>query len=225
MDTYRSKDMIRHSQNSNLSLHHHSAYQGFSVQTERGPLITDYLDRLWQVTQSALQQYPRVFAFRIDLRFPADQSFHHFDNNLVVEKFIASLKAKLRHNRSKAMALNPYAHDTEVRYVWCREVGHHGIPHYHMAILLNNDAFCSLGHYEPGRDNMFNRLHEAWASALGLPVESAMGLVEFPQNPFYLLQDSDPGALADFFYRSSYLCKAETKQYGNRVHGFGASRC
>ncbi|MEY4591746.1 MAG: hypothetical protein RIR18_641 [Pseudomonadota bacterium] len=31
--------MIRHSQNSNLTLHYEQTYQGYPVQTERGPLI------------------------------------------------------------------------------------------------------------------------------------------------------------------------------------------
>lgn len=46
--------------------------------------------------------------------------------------------------------------------------GQQGKPHYHVAILLNRDAFCSLGHFQPGRDNLFNRLVSAWGSALGL---------------------------------------------------------
>ncbi|MEY4591747.1 MAG: hypothetical protein RIR18_642 [Pseudomonadota bacterium] len=68
------------------------------------------------------------------------------------------------------------------------------------------------------------RIHEAWASALGIPVENKLGLVEFPQNLFYLLQQADPMTLSDSIHRASYLCKAETKQYGDWVHGFGASR-
>ncbi|MEA3172408.1 MAG: hypothetical protein QOI97_5356 [Pseudomonas sp.] len=46
-----------------------------------------------------------------------------------------------------------------------------------------DDAFNALGKFEPGRDNMFNRLVEAWASALGLSVEAVSGLVEIPPNP------------------------------------------
>lgn len=216
--------MIRHSQNSNLTLHHQPTYQELSVQTSRGPLVENYLERAKQVIDLSLQQYGRVFAFRVDLRFPATQYPQHSDNNEALERFIASFKAKIRHNRSKAQEENRYAHDTTVRYVWCREFGQHGIPHYHLAILLNNDAFCTLGSYEMGRENIFNRLHEAWASALGLSLENVVGLVEVPANSSYLLRRDEPSLIEDFFYRVSYLCKAETKFYGDGTHGFGASR-
>ena len=216
--------MIRHSQNSNLTLHYQPTYQDKLVQTERGPLVAEYLERLTQVIGLSLQQYGRVFAFRIDLRFPVGDYLPCTDDNMVLERFISSLKAKIRHNRNRAQEANIYAHDSVVRYVWCRELGQHGIPHYHMAILLNNDAFCTLGKFEMDRDNLFNRLHEAWASALGLSVEKAIGLIELPKNPFYLLRRNNPESIADFFHRVSYLCKAETKHYGTGVHGFGSSR-
>lgn len=216
--------MIRHTENSNLSLFHHPSYKGLPVQTTRGPLVEAYLERLRQVIAAALEQYVRVFAFRCDLRFPVDQPNHFAENNLVIERFIASFKAKVRHNRDKALRINRYAHDTTVRYAWCREYGKKGIPHYHLVVLLNRDAYCALGRFELGRRNIFNRLHEAWASALGLSVEDAVGLVELPENAVYCLQVTEPNLLMDFFYRASYLCKAETKQYGSGIHGFGASR-
>jgi hypothetical protein len=143
----------------------------------------------------------------------------------VLERFFESVKAKVRHNRDKAREARPHAHDSVVRYIWCREIGEHVIPHYHVAILLNNDAFCAIGKYELGRENLFNRLHEAWASALGPSVEKTGGLVHLPENPYYMLRRDDPDTVADFFYRISYLCKADTKQYGGGIHAFGTSRC
>jgi hypothetical protein len=216
--------MIRHAQNTNLTLHYETQYQGLPVQTTRGPLVSEYLDRLKYVIDLSLQDYGRVFAFRLDLRFQEGMHHAYIDNNLVLERFIASFKAKIRHNRNKAHEANHYAHDTTVRYVWCRELGQHDIPHYHLAILLNNDAFCTLGKFEMDRNNLFNRIHAAWASALGFTLADVIGLVEFPENPFYRLQRSDPNSIVEFFYRASYLCKAETKHFGNGVHGFGASR-
>ena len=216
--------MIRHWQNSNLTLHYQPTYQDLAVQTARGPLIAEYLDRLKLVIDLSLQQYPRVFAFRFDLRFPVDRHLLYADSNEVIERFFASLKAKIRHNRDRVLEHNRHAHDTVVRFVWCREFGQHDVPHYHLAILLNNDAFCTLGQFEMGRQNLFNRLNQAWASALGISVENVVGLVELPNSPFYLLRKNSPESIADFFYRASYLCKAETKQYANGVHGFGASR-
>ncbi|MBB3243901.1 hypothetical protein FHW68_005486 [Pseudomonas sp. Tn43] len=217
--------MIRHPDNTNLILHYENTYQGLPVQVDKGPFIQQYLNRLQQTMQCALAQYPRMFAFRVDLRFPAGIQLPDFaDTNQVIERFIESFKAKIAHNRNQARQLNPYAHDSKVRYVWAREQGQHGKPHYHLAILLNRDAFTALGKFETGRDNMFNRLEGAWASALGLPVEAIKGLVEIPQNPSYFLNVGELEGQAAFFHRTSYLCKAATKVFGGGCHAFGASR-
>lgn len=216
--------MIRHPQNTNLSLYHQPTYLGLPVYTARGPLVLPYLERSLEVFDRALGQYPRVFGFRFEPRFPSGQCHSHFGSNQVLERFFESFKAKIRYNRDKAREARPHAHDSVVRYIWCREIGEHGIPHYHVAILLNNDAFCALGKYELGRENLFNRLHEAWASALGPSVESVKGLIHFPDNVFYVLRRDDPASIAEFFHRVSYLCKADTKHYGDGVHAFGTSR-
>ncbi|WP_046487645.1 inovirus Gp2 family protein [Pseudomonas veronii] len=217
--------MSRHPDNTNLTLHNDSTFQGWPIQMDKGPFIQQYLNRLQQTIQCALTQHPRVFAFRFDLRLPVgiqlpDDAY----TNEVIGRFIDSFKAKIAHNRSQARQLNPYAHDSKVRYFWAREQGQHGKPHYHLAILLNRDAFTALGKFETGRDNMFNRLEGAWASALGLPVEAVKGLVEIPQNPSYFLNVGELEGQAAFFHRTSYLCKAATKVFGDGSHGFGASR-
>ncbi|MGU0820629.1 transposase [Pseudomonas aeruginosa] len=217
--------MIRHSQNANLIIHNDGSYRGIPIQADKGPFVQQYLERLFQTTSRAIQQYSRVFAFRVDLRLPAGVVLPDYAyTNQVIERFIESFKAKIRHNRFVARMANKYAHDSNVRYVWTREIGAQGRPHYHVAFLLNYDAFNALGKFEPGRDNIFNRLEEAWASALGLPVEAVKGLVEIPDNPTYCLRRDDHQGLNDFFYRASYLCKAATKVYGDGQHGFGASR-
>ncbi|WP_439590338.1 YagK/YfjJ domain-containing protein [Hydrogenophaga sp.] len=74
------------------------------------------------------------------------------------------------------------------------------------------------------QQNMANRIQEAWASALGLPLELTKGLVHFPENAVYRFDPESPPEAAAFFRRASYLCKATTKQFGLGHHGFGASR-
>lgn len=217
--------MIRHADNTNLILHTESTFRHWPIQDNKGPFIQQYLHRLQDTMQNALTQYPRVFAFRIDLRLPSGvQLSDSAYTNRVIERFIESFKAKLKHNRSIARQLNPHAHDSKVRYVWAREQGQHGKPHYHVAIMLNRDAFTALGKFELGRDNMFNRLVEAWASALGLSVEAVIGSVEVPGNPCYYLGRDDLDGQANFFHRTSYLCKSATKYFGDGNHGFGCSR-
>ncbi len=215
----------RHDKNSNLVLYYGYEYRGLPIQVDKAPFILQYLEKLHATTALAMGQYSRVFAFRVDLRFPAGIELGNDGaTNKVVERFISSVKYKIKHNRNMARKLNKYAHDSIVRYIWAREIGTYGRPHYHFVFLLNYDAFNALGKFESGRDNMFNRLQDAWASALRCPVEAVRGLVEIPSNPSYCLRRDEPQGVVDFFYRASYLCKAATKVYGSGQHGFGSSR-
>lgn len=169
--------MKRHPENNNLKLFFEEEYEGFTVQQQRGPLVEEYLSRALCVTRLALLKHPRTFAFRVDLRFPSDWDFGDSSGNQPLERFIASFKAKISHNRKLRAKESEYAHSTAVSYIWCREIGEHGVPHYHLVILLNRDAFFILGTFEIGKENLYNILVQAWSSALKLPVENSAGLV------------------------------------------------
>ncbi|HDS1817163.1 TPA: inovirus Gp2 family protein [Pseudomonas putida] len=217
--------MKRHPGNSNLTLCREDHYRGQPIQVSKGPFVRSYLRCLDSVVCRALDEYSRVFAFRFDLRFPAAIELpDYLYTNEVMGRFLESFKAKIKHNRLKAGSSGKYIHDSKVRYVWARETGYLGKPHYHFLIFLNRDAFHRLGKFEPGRDNIFNRLVEAWASALGLSVDEVSGLVHIPDNPTYHLHKGDERGQQELFYRASYLCKAATKAYGDGQHGFGYSR-
>jgi len=217
--------MKRHSVNTNLTLVYQATYLNLPIQLNKAPFALEYLNKLFEVMMAVLNEYPRVFAFRVDLRFPAlIDAMDYQSKNEVMTRFIRSFKAKIGHNRCMAKRLNPHAHESTVRDVWAREQDQSSNPHYHVVFFLNQDAFCTIGKYELDRDNIFNRLCEAWASALGLPVEAVSGLVEIPSNPSYYLHRDKPENLAEFFYRASYLCKAATKVFGDGTHGFGCSR-
>ncbi|WP_374538543.1 inovirus Gp2 family protein [Chitinimonas taiwanensis] len=217
--------MLRHPINANLSLHNESAYNGFPIQESKGPFIREYLGRLQQTIDRALMEHPRTFAFRVDLRLPVmDDILHRSHSNELLDRFMESFKAKIRHNRSLAKQKNASAHDSAVRYVWTKEHGQHGSPHYHLLFLLNHDAYNTLGSFSVGKSNLFNRIQEAWASALSLPVDAVQGLVEIPNNPTYRVFSNDLNSQAELFYRASYLCKMATKEYGDGTHAFGCSR-
>lgn len=217
--------MTRHPANRNLTLYFHDKYMGLLLQFDKAPFILQHLDRLYKTITLATSQYRRVFAFRLDLRFPEiGEAFDCDISNEVISRFIASFKAKISHDRDAAININKRAPDTVVRYAWTREVGQRGHPHFHLVILLNGVAYCSLGRYEMGRKNLFNRLHEAWASALGVPIDDVIGLVEFPRSPFYYLTRDNHASNVKFFYRASYLCKAATKEFVDGYHSFGTSR-
>lgn len=211
--------------NKNHRLYSDGLYQSLPVMNGQYPMIEEYLRALHGVLDKAIHQYRRVFAFRVDLHFPAETGGRHDEFcNSVVSRFIESFKAKIRHNREVASKTGSYTHGTKVRYFWVREVGGCGRVHYHVLFLLNGDAFNWLGNYQSSAANMAHRVWEAWASALGESVERAKTLVHFPENPSYLIMRADPESVAAFFHRASYLCKAKTKKYGFGHHGYGASR-
>lgn len=216
--------MKRHQENNNLKLIVGESYEGFDIQRRCAPLVEEYLSRTLCVTRLALLKHPRTFAFRVDLRFPSDWFFGDSNGNEPLERFFASLRAKIFHNRKLRAEQSVFAHNTKVSYIWCREYGEKGAPHYHLVIFLNRDAFFTLGQFEIGRENLYNFLVEAWASALKLPVKDSAGLVHIPENHAYTLTRDDRDAFNAFFYRVSYLCKAETKHFGNHKHSFGSSR-
>ncbi|TLX69938.1 inovirus Gp2 family protein [Pseudomonas nicosulfuronedens] len=189
--------------------------------------IEQYLSRLHSAIERSLRQYARVFAFRVDLRLPLSIELPDYAcTNEVISRFLESFKAKIEHDRQRARARHRYAHDSKVRYVWAREESRGERPHYHLLILLNGDAYFTVGRKTSSEQNIFHRLQQAWASALGLSVEEVSGLVEIPRAAGYLVSRAagDHGELANLFRRASYLCKAATKNYGDGQHGFGCSR-
>ncbi|MEQ6292220.1 inovirus Gp2 family protein [Vogesella sp. GCM10023246] len=217
--------MKRHPLNSSLHLHEGQTYNGRPIMKDKGPFVKEYLNSLHGVTDATVSENPRAFGLRFDLHFP---DVSDLDSKIYTSKaitrFIESLKAKIAHNRQQAKSQRATAHDTVVRYVWASEQNDSVNPHWHVAILLNRDAYRSLGRFELGRDNMYNRLVSAWASALKMTEREAAGLVHIPDNPVYELHRDDQASIDAFFLRASYLCKADTKQYGNGRHGFGCSR-
>lgn len=219
--------MQRHSQNINLHLYYELTFEGLPVMWEKGPFIHEYLSRLKQTIDLALMQYPRLMAFRVDLRYPATiQLPPEVYQSSVISRFIESFKAKIEHNRACARELNPNSHGCKVRYVWARENALGGNSHYHVLILLNRDAFYSCGLLSSQNSNMYSRTQEAWASALGLPVELVSGLVNFPVQSTYKIDRgaNEKDELPKLFYRASYLCKSATKSYGDRQRRFDTSR-
>ncbi|NNN27166.1 inovirus Gp2 family protein [Pseudomonas nitroreducens] len=219
--------MPRHASNTNLHLYHDDTFEGWPIMYDKGPFIEQYLHRCKCTIELALEHYSRVFAFRVDLRLPLRLDLpEQVYTNVVIREFLESFKAKIEYDRQRARTRNRYAHDSKVRYVWAREVGRGERPHYHLVILLNGDAYFTLGKKTSCEQNIFHRLQEAWAQALGLRKEGVSGLVEIPPAAEYRLTRrlADKRALADLFYRASYLCKAATKTYGDGQHGFGSSR-
>ena len=227
----------RHPYNRKLTLFDGAEWHGLPVLTGRGPLIENYLERSHKVLQDAVEEYPRTCLIRCDLRVHQDRSE---PDTTVISRFLASLQAQIDADANRKWMACKRVHPCKLRHIWAREQGSSVHSHYHVALLLNRDAYFSLGDFRnrapgPQRENpaegsvtrnMADRIRKAWASALGLRPEEAAGLVHFPENPVYRIDANSPDfgqQFASAFYRVSYLTKAATKHYGDGHNSFGCS--
>ncbi len=228
---------LRHPANTNLHLHYDDTFEGFRLMRDKGPFIREHLSDLKRTIDLALAEYPRVLAFRVDLHLPQGVLLPDYAyTNQVISRFFESFTKKIQYHQER-VADRGYSRGCKVRYVWSREIGHGGRQHYHLLILLNRDAYYTLGLLRSERVNMISRIEESWASALRLSKHEVDGLVHIPDNPTYRI-DRHPrmrkvawsehkvlvDELPDLFHRASYLCKKATKSYGDRQRGFGTSR-
>lgn len=212
--------------NTNLRYWHEETYDGYPLMAGVGPFVEQYLEKLYQTMQHALSDYSRVFAVRFDLRLPHGRVLpSDATTNQVLARFKASLEEQISWDRERARDRNSSAHGTRVRLFWVREIGSvNEQPHYHCILFLNGYAYRSLGSFQSANNNMYKRIVLAWARALRLRVADVSQSLHFPPGATYHLTRTNYLGQDKFFHRSSYLCKAATKHYGDGQHGCGGSR-
>ena len=216
--------MNRVSINKNLHIHQGSDFMGLDVQIHRGSLVENYLNRALGCIESALNKYTRVSMMRFDLHLPENSADSIICDNFIITKFFSSLKEKIEYSQAISKKNGNRTHDTDVDYIWCRENSAAGKTHYHVAIFLNGYAYRFIGKFNLSHDNMYTRIHEAWGSALFTHPEDIQGLIHIPDNPNYEIIRGNDNSLREAFHRISYLCKIDSKNFGNRHHCFGFSR-
>ncbi|SNY97902.1 inovirus Gp2 family protein [Halomonas sp. hl-4] len=211
--------------NTNLHSTHIPVFNGLNIQEEFLPMCSEYLQALYDTMHKALSDYPRVLAVRIDPVIPKKISdmMALEDHKGLIARFIASLKAIIKHDLEQKRR-NGWVPDTKARYVWCREIGINGKPHYHFLLLLNHGAYHMPGKACSGNENLISRISRAWHSALGVTWNPQVPSIHVPKNSFYWIKRDDVNSFQEAFYRASYLCKADTKQYGLGLRAFGTSR-
>jgi len=225
------KHLKRLKQNRNNILHYRPEYMPtegvvMPAMTEKGPLILNYLDRAYQVFDHALKAHTKVLAVRFDLKIPRGITQpEDAKTNRVVRRFLASLQSKINANLKRKHS----PHKCPVRYIVAREIGgKNQNVHYHLMLLLNGHAFRHIGTMDYEGDNVFWLIVDAWASALKVTSEEAVNGVQFGFRrgvvQYYLDPTEDYDKLPKAFHRASYLCKAHTKQYGERHHGLMTSK-
>jgi len=206
-----------------LTLHTDHHYRNLPVQVSRGPLVEHYLERLHSVVLESLMDSSRVFAVRVDLRFPT--TYWPLDGEALSNDCITRFWQALRYKLSRYTNRGHRVHPANLRYAWAREykLGE-AKPHFHLLILLNGHAFNKLGDFNYGGDNLANAIAESWANALVLPEIEGKGLVNFSHNGQYIVQRGDERALQELFLRASYLTKAATKRPDDGFHAFRTSQ-
>lgn len=210
-----------------LVLHDQPFYKGLPVLNYEHGLVVQYLDCLHEAIHSALQNSSRIFAVRVDLRFP-ESSFpagYEVLSNCHLQTFIKAFRRRLQKHSDEKRRLQQRVHKMVFGYVWTRECGpESGKPHYHLLLLLNGHSFNKLGSFSDSYENLYNRIRESWAEALGRGVCKVRAGVFFPENGQYKLEPNEPDVLADLFRRASYLAKVSTKDFHGGCHVFGSSR-
>lgn len=100
-----------------------------------------------------------MFAFRVDLRLPRGIELPDYAyTNQVISEFFESFTKKIHYDQERVRQRDGYARGCKVRYAWSREVPGGGRPHYHVLILLNRDAYYTVGRLRSARANMISRM-------------------------------------------------------------------
>lgn len=202
------------------------SFNGYSVWSEKGPLIENILVGNEEVLAQAIRSHNRVAVMRFDLKFPAGYQ----GNTNIISKFFDSLRFRLKQDLVKKTESRGRAIGSAIGYTWVKELGGNNGWHYHVALFLNYDVYNCLGAVKSENDNMYNRVLKSWASALSIPLEEARkGLVNISPNPIYKLDaksqnlDEEIHAVLN---RLSYLAKVRTKPYGegSKTRFYGTSK-
>jgi len=94
-------------------LWHHWQFQGLPVNLHHGPLIHECLDCIHQTIMLSVLSWPRTFAFRVDLRLPAN---FPVADTAVISRFFTALKAQLDNADTKNVLGVKPLHSDNLRY-------------------------------------------------------------------------------------------------------------
>lgn len=200
-----------------------------------GSLNKYQLKRIEQTIGKTLDEYPRVLAVRVDLHMPVCRPLcdmliaddYARTDAAAISRFGASLNAKIKHYELKQKKAGKRVRETSSRIVWAREFCPTNYKkHYHVLLLLNRDAFNSLGSFEDNDGTLLRLIREAWMSAINLIYPKNKELVQIPDSPCYYISAKDgkqSKAYRELIFRSSYLAKEQSKCFTDGQRNFGCS--
>lgn len=231
---------VRHPINKNLTLYTGATWKGLPIQEDYCPMIEQYLELIHMTMWNALNENNRISIPRFDIHFKRASLQ---EAKKVISRFIASLKAQIRADEERKRREGKRVYRCRIRCIWAKERNRSHNPHYHVALLLNKEAYFTLGQLKEvitiqdcpvdrllesdGKTNMIDRIRKALASALGCSLHDVNGLIHIPKDPVHLIDRNSPRFQTQFneaFERLSYFAKVDTKHYGDGTHWFGCSR-
>lgn len=211
--------------NQNLTLTSALTYKGMPVLPSIGYLIEEYLEKIDQTIDSALNRYPRVCAIRVDIRLP--NALHQFPDDFI-RGFFKSLRQRIKSDQQHKATNATRSYNCTADYFWVREASEKmGGNHYHLVILVNKDAYHTLGDMNRTHGNMYARIVQSLASVLGVSFQQAKSSLNVPDNPIYYIDRNSPEYFlqkAALFTRASYFAKHRTKVYTSHLRHFGCSQ-
>ena len=139
--------------NRNLTVLTTPQYDGLHTLSLKNGTIEEYLYKIRSVMDCVVQNYSKVFAVRVDLRFP--DTFESGDT-AVITRFFESLKAQLKADYQAKLrnTTDGQVHASELFYIWVKEMSGRDKCHYHVCLFFNGHAYKSLGKFELGRANI-----------------------------------------------------------------------
>lgn len=189
----------------------------------------DNLDTMEKVLSYATNDYTSVTVVRVDTHYPPEleDTVACFINREpgAISRFIASLKEILKNSERRRRRNGTRVHPNTLRSLWAKEFSQSGKCHFHVCLIFNEQAYRHLGD-DKVDTSLRMMITRAWYSALGLDVEDYNGLVHFPENCRYILDQNSPDYIYEYdmlFIRLDYLTKLESKIHEEGERNFGGS--
>ncbi|MDA8479326.1 inovirus Gp2 family protein [Citrobacter sp. Awk 4] len=188
------------------------------------------LDTMQEVIDYATDDYTSITVVRVDTHYPPilEDTVCCFPNLEpgAISRFINSLKEILKNSERRRRRNGTRVHPNTLRSLWAKEYSQSGKCHFHVCLIFNEQAYKHLGD-DKVDTSLRMMITRAWYSALGMDMEDYHGLVHFPENCRYILDQNSPDYIYEYgmlFIRLDYLTKLESKNYEEGERNFGGSR-
>lgn len=190
----------------------------------------DNLDTILEVLGYATDEFTSVTAVRVDTHYSPELEdtvacFINRDPG-AISRFINSLKGMLENSEHRRRRNGTRVHPNTLRNLWAKEFSQAGKCHFHVCLMFNEQAYNKLGDYNTDT-SLRMMIVRAWYSALGIVPEDYPGLVHFPENCRYILDQNSADNIYEYgelVHRLDYLTKLDSKIYEEGGRNFGGSR-